>query len=301
MSSPRDYLVSLDSTRAYRFAIVLMVVSSVGFSLNGLIIRSLEATTPWQILFWRGIGVFVGQLTILIWIHRSRLPGEFFGIGRWGIVAGLLNGCSPAGFFFALTHTTVANVMFLLSAMPFVSALAARLVLGERLHRYTLIAIPVAFTGILIMVGGSILVGAWLGNLLALVTVLCFSCYVVILRYSQGRNMQPTPVLGAVVAAVLGTLVTGGDLMIPVHDLVLCFILGCVITGLGHQMFLKAAEILPAGEVTFLMLLEFVLSPLWVWAFIGETPRATTLIGGGVVLATVTGWAFARMRESKHQ
>jgi len=277
-----------------------MIVSSVGFSLNGLIIRSLEATTPWQILFWRGVGVFVGQLAILIWIHRSRLPGEFFRIGRWGMVASLLNGCSPAGFFFALTHTTVANVVFLLSAMPFVTAIAARLVLGERIHRYTLVAIPIAFAGILVMVGGSILVGAWLGNLLALITVLCFSCYVVILRYSQGRNMQPTLVVGALVAAVLGTLVTGGDLMVPVHDLVLCLILGCVITGLGHQMFLKAAEILPAGEVTFLMLLEFVLSPLWVWAFVGEIPRATTLIGGSVVLATVAGWAFARMRASDH-
>ena len=184
--------------------------------------------------------------------------------------------------------------------MPFVTAIAARLVLGERIHRYTLVAIPIAFAGILVMVGGSILVGAWLGNLLALITVLCFSCYVVILRYSQGRNMQPTLVVGALVAAVLGTLVTGGDLMVPVHDLVLCLILGCVITGLGHQMFLKAAEILPAGEVTFLMLLEFVLSPLWVWAFVGEIPRATTLIGGSVVLATVAGWAFARMRASDH-
>ena len=294
MSAP----ASLDSGRAYRLAIGLMAVSSVGFSLNGLIVRSLEDAPPWQILFWRGLGVFAGQLAILIWIHRSRLPLEFLRIGRWGVVASILNGCSPAGFFFALTHTTVANVVFLLSAMPFVAAIAARLLLGERIHRYTLMAIPAAFAGILVMVGGSILVGAWLGNLLALITVLLFSLYVVILRYSRGRNMQPTLVLGALVAAGVGTVVTSGDLMVPVHDILLCLFLGCVITGLGHQMFLKAAEILPAGEVTFLMLLEFVLAPLWVWFFINEVPRATTLIGGSIVLATVAGWVFARMRST---
>ncbi len=41
----------------YRFAILLVLVSSVGFSLNGLIVRSLESATPWQLLFWRGLGV----------------------------------------------------------------------------------------------------------------------------------------------------------------------------------------------------------------------------------------------------
>ena len=93
-------------------------------------------------------------------------------------------------------------------------------------------------------------------------------------------------------------VVTGGAVMVSMHDLALCFVLGFVITGFGHLMFMKAAQILPAGEVTFLMLIEFVLAPLWVWAFVDEVPRATTLIGGGIVLATVAGWAFYRLRAA---
>jgi drug/metabolite transporter (DMT)-like permease len=46
------------------------------------------------------------------------------------------------------------------------------------------------------------------------------------------------------------------------------------------------------------MLIEFVLAPLWVWIFIGEVPRDTTLIGGGIVLASVAGWAFYRLRAT---
>jgi drug/metabolite transporter (DMT)-like permease len=280
----------------YRLAILLMTVSGVGFSLNGLIVRSLQEASPWQLLFWRGLGVASGQLLILAWIYRRTLPAEFARIGRWGLLASLLNGASPAGFFFAMTHTTVANVVFLLSAMPFVSAIMARLVLGERIRRETLLAIPVAFVGILIMVGGSIAAGAWLGNLLAFVTVMSFSVFVVILRHHRGHNMQPVLVIGGVVAALLATAVTGGRILVPVHDIVLCFIMGFIITGFGHLMFMKAAQILPAAEVTFLMLIEFVLAPIWVWLFVDEVPRSTTVVGGGIVLATVAAWAFHRMR-----
>jgi drug/metabolite transporter (DMT)-like permease len=243
---------------AYRLAVVLILVSSLGFSLNGLIVRSLHEATSWQLLFWRGLGVASGQLLILLWAYRATLPVEFARIGRWGLVASALNGTSPAGFFFALGHATLANVVFLLSAMPFVSAIVARLVLKERIQKQTLIAIPIAFVGIAIMVAGSIAAGAWLGNLLA--------------------------------------LVTGGAVMVPLHDIVLCFGMGSVITGFGHVMFMKAAQILPAAEVTFLMLIEFVLAPVWVWLLVNEVPRPATLIGGGIVLATVTGWAYQRMR-----
>ena len=102
----------------------------------------LEDTSPWQILFWRGFGVFVGQGVILAWLYRANLLSQFIRIGRWGLVASLLNGCSPAGFFFALTHTTVANVVVLLSLGPFCAALLAWLVIGERVPGLTWAASP---------------------------------------------------------------------------------------------------------------------------------------------------------------
>lgn len=288
---------SPEEVAAYRFAIALMFVSSVGFSLSGLVVRSLEAATPWQLLFWRGLGVALSQFLFLAWIHRRGVLVEFLRIGRLGLLASLLNGCSPAGFFFAMANTTIANVVFMLSAMPFVSAIMARVVLKEQIQRATLVAIPVAFVGILVMVGGGVAAGDWLGSLLAFITVLSFSVFVVILRHCRGRNMQPVLVVGGLTSACLALGITGGAVMVPVHDIVLCFALGCVITGFGHQMFMKAAQILPAAEVTFLMLIEFVLAPIWVWIFVNEVPRMTTIIGGGLVLATVTGWAFVRMRK----
>jgi len=46
------------------------------------------------------------------------------------------------------------------------------------------------------------------------------------------------------------------------------------------------------------MLLEFTLSPLWVWLFLNEIPVATTLIGGGVIILSVIVLAGSEIRRA---
>jgi drug/metabolite transporter (DMT)-like permease len=50
-----------------------------------------------------------------------------------------------------------------------------------------------------------------------------------------------------------------------------------------------APRMAPAAEVGLIMLVETVLGPLWVWLGIGEEPSVQTLVGGAVVLLTLTG------------
>ena len=42
-----------------------------------------------------------------------------------------------------------------------------------------------------------------------------------------------------------------------------------------------------AAEVTLFSLLELSIAPMWVWFFLGETPVLATLLGGGVVIASI--------------
>ena len=57
--------------------------------------------------------------------------------------------------------------------------------------------------------------------------------------------------------------------------------------GLGLIFLTIGARLIPAAEVALITLLEIVLGPLWVWIALGEQPSATTLVGGGIVLAAV--------------
>ena len=67
---------------------------------------------------------------------------------------------------------------------------------------------------------------------------------------------------------------------------------GAVIAGGGHSMFVLAARNLAGAEVTFLMLLEFVLAPVWVWLVVNEVPTTTTITGGMLVMGALAGWSL---------
>jgi drug/metabolite transporter (DMT)-like permease len=57
--------------------------------------------------------------------------------------------------------------------------------------------------------------------------------------------------------------------------------------GLGVPMFNLAHRSVPTAQVSLLIMTEIVLAPVWVWIWPGETPSATTLVGGTIVVAAV--------------
>ncbi len=74
---------------------------------------------------------------------------------------------------------------------------------------------------------------------------------------------------------------------------------GVLNLGLGLALFTTGARLVPAAIAALLGIAETMLGPVWVWLFFGEVPAASTLIGGGVVLAALvahTGWQMAGVR-----
>ena len=53
------------------------------------------------------------------------------------------------------------------------------------------------------------------------------------------------------------------------------------------------------AELMLLVLVEFVLGPIWVWLFVNEIPRAATLVGGAVVLVAVASRAALSLRGER--
>ena len=72
--------------------------------------------------------------------------------------------------------------------------------------------------------------------------------------------------------------------------------LGVFQLGLSYVFLTRAIPHVPALEVSLLLLLEPVLSPIWAWLVHGETPGAWALVGGAVILAAtvVKSWREAR-------
>jgi len=266
---------------------LLMVAGSVAISFGGLVQRNIEVADPWQINVYRSLGMLIAASIIIAARHRDNLFDTLTGIGRLGILGGVLLSIAGIAFVQALTHTTVANALFILGSIPFFAALFARLILGERLRRTTMITMIAAATGLGIMVAKGVSVGSGFGNLMALITAVSFASYAIIVRYKRQVEMIPVILLSSAIIIMISLLATKGDIAIPLNDILLCLFWGGFLSGFVNWMFIIASRHLATAEVTLIMLLEFALGPIWVWWFIGETPTIWTIFGGSLIIAAV--------------
>ncbi len=281
-------ILSTDTTDSrHGYAILLMVLGSVAISFGGLVQRSIEVATPWQINFYRSLGL-IAAITVIVAIqNRGRFFVTLLSVGRFGVLAGVLLACAGICFIQAFTHTTIANALFIFGAIPFIAALLARLFLGERLRRSTLVTMLFAGSGLALMVFNGISIGSGFGNLMALGTALCFAGYAVVVRYRRKVEMLPSLLIASALIIIVSLPVSGGELTLPLNDILLCLFWGACLSGFVNWTFIIASRHLATAEVTLLMLIEFALGPIWVWWFIGEIPNRWTLIGGGIIITSV--------------
>ncbi len=286
---------------AYSRGVMLVLIAGCFWSIGGLVVRLIDNATEWHILFYRSLALVLTLLTYIAINNRGRLVRTFLTAGPSSILAGVFLGTAFASWIFAMTHTTIANAMFVLAAAPFMSAVIAHIVLKERVKSITWLCMSGAVIGIAIMVSEGALVGTLAGNLLALGAAFGFSCFSVTLRAGKAVDMTPAICWAGVWGATLSGFmlaITQTDMHVSTHDLMLCSLLGLIQVGLGLVLFTIGSRHVPAGELALLSLTEVVLGPIWVWIGVGETPSFYTLLGGCVVLAAICAQAlFGIFRE----
>jgi drug/metabolite transporter (DMT)-like permease len=279
---------------------ILVLVAGAGMSLGGLFIRSIEAADEWQILFWRSIGLAAALLLLIAFRSKGKLAAAFRGAGRAALLAGL---CLAAGFtcfIFSMTHTTVANTLFLLSAGPFIAAILARLLLGEAVRQATWIAMGAAALGVAVMVGDGVAAGDPFGDLTALGAATGFAGYAVALRGGRGADMMPATCLAGLIGVLIaGLAIAAGSsgFAVTAPDLALCLVYGALAIGGSLAIYTVGSRHVPAAELMLLALTEVVLGPIWVWLAFSERPSLPTLGGGAILLLAITGQALSGMRR----
>lgn len=271
-------------------AILIVLFGATLMSFVGLILRFMEAADGFQVLVYRSIAL-AAMVALFACLRRRVGVFEFLGsIDKWSVFIGLLLGTSFSFYIYALLNTSIASALFLLSSAPVFAALLAWIVLGEKPRKVTLFALGLAMFGIGIMVIDGFETGGTSGNLYALVAAFTFACMLVTIRYLGREEPLGGTFLGGVFACLMNVAVItamGSTLAISTWDIGLSLFMGAFTIGIGIACITVAASYLPPSEVSILVLMESVLGPIWVWAFLGETTTVNVVVGGVIVFSAV--------------
>jgi drug/metabolite transporter (DMT)-like permease len=260
-----------------------VALAALAWSTAGLLQRELTLDVATQ-LAGRAFFAVIGVGGYVLVTERGRVRAAFWAIGGGGLAIAALLAVSSASFFIALNYTSVANVLFMQALAPILAALLGMMI-GDRVSRRTWIAMAVALAGVSLMVGGPGRPSP-LGLTLSLVMAIGFAGTLVLTRYYRDVSMAPAMCLSQVVVFVLAAPLASLS-QIGALDATLLATLGIAQIGLGFIFLTIGGRLIPAGEVALITLLEIVLGPIWVWAFLSEQPSVATLVGGAIVLGAV--------------
>jgi Predicted permeases len=275
----------------YQKAVFMVVLAGACLSTLGIGTRLMESATGLQVVFFRSIGTATAMLIFLVWRYRAQTISRFTSIGSVGVAA-IFCLCGASIFIvLAVSYTSVANAMFIISLAPLVAGLFAWLLIGEKVSKATLIASGIALSGVLIIVQGALTTDGLLGIGFAFLMLICYGSFSVCLRIGKDIDMLPCVALHAI-ALFIGLGLTmpllGISMTIPLNDILICLALGVFQLALGTTLLTLGARHVPAAQLTLLAMLEIVLNPIWVWLGVGEVPTNSSLIGGAIILSAIS-------------
>ena len=273
----------------------MMLATSLFPVMNG-VVKILSADYPTEQIIWARTASHMVFVLLLFgpgigWrIFRSvRLKAQ---IGRSLVLLG-----STTCFFSGVKFMPLAEASSVSFASPFIVALLAVPLLGEKLSLVRLAAVAVGFLGVLVVIRPGSAVFNW-ASLLICGSAFFYSLYQILTRFVAGHDRPETTV---VYSALVGTVVMSA--VVPFfwampHSLVDVALLASlgVLGGLGHYCVARALTYGTAGVVSPFHYWQIVGAVTTGYLLFGDLPDVYTWTGAALIVASglFIGWRETR-------
>ena len=265
---------------------ILVFLGAFTLSFGGLIVKSFEGSTLWQILFWRSFFFIIVVTIFLLISYQKKIFNALQKSGLPGLIGGLVLSVGFVSYVFAMYETTVANTNFIIQTQTLFLAIFGYIFLKETISKLTLGCIFIAISGIVLMLGGSISPGQMTGNIIAFLMPISFAILILIVRKFPDVDMVPLQLVAGMIAMIVGYLMSP-TIIVSLRDIFLGFLAGFFQLGFGFIFITIGARSTPSAFVGIIMLTEAVLGPFWAWMFANESLPLSVIMGGSIVISAV--------------
>lgn len=242
---------------------------------------------PWVISFYRSL---IAGITIIIVsaLKKKKVKYSFDPISLSCIAAysGIL-----ILFVLATKFTTAANAIFLQYAAPVYLVILEPVFLKTRFDRKSLITVLICLSGMTLFFFGRLEAGNLLGNILAILSGMCFALFSLFLKWKKQVHRSDDTIsnviLGNLLVGVICLPVVFTHLSLTSPQLLTLIYLGAIQIGISYMIFNEGLKYVSATESMIIGMLEAVFNPVWVFLSIGEMPSIFAIAGGIIILAAV--------------
>ncbi len=270
-------------------ALLLLIATAILWSTGGLLIKSVN----WNPLAISGMRSAIAAVMIFLYMGRPRFVWSAAQIG------GAVTYAATVILFVAATKlTTAANAILLQYTGPIWVAIFGKWFLGEKTTRLDWLMIGAVLVGMALFFMDKLSSGGLAGNIVAIASGVAFGWFILFMRKQKDQSTIETPLLGNIIAAAIGIPFMFGSTP-DLTGWAALVTLGVVQLGLSYILFAAAVKHASALDSILVPTIEPLLNPIWVFILLGERPGPWALIGGAIVLVSVTARSVLMARADK--
>lgn len=261
-----------------------MLLCAALWSIAGIFIKLI----PWNSIVIAGLRSLIAGLVMFVYM---RARGIGFTADRRSLAGGAALCLTLTCFVAANKLTTAANSIVLQFTAPMFIVVFSALFLKKRFSRADVLAVVLTMAGISLFFFDQLTPGHLAGNCVAIFAGMAFACYYMSLDGASESQRMSAILIAHGLTFLVGlpfTFVYPPELSAAPVACIL--VLGVVQLGIPYVLLGRASGACPPLACSLLGAVEPLLNPVWVFIFDGEAPGLWALIGGVVVVATITVW-----------
>ena len=257
--------------------VLALICAAVLWSSSGVLIKYVE---------WNSFGIAAvrSALALLVILPLSRRKNWHFSLDQLGV------GCSYAGmmlcFVTANKWTTAANAILLQDTAPIYAILLGTIFLKEKIRLRDVVTMGAIISGMVLFFFDEVGGGALKGNLLAILSGVFLAFMIIFMRRLKEGRIEGI-ILGNIAVILVGSWFIYAPWPSSEGWASLVF-LGIFQIGISFVLYSWSISHVSTAEQILIPTIEPILNPIWVFLFLGEQPGFYAMIGGGVVLFSVT-------------
>lgn len=265
-------------------AIIEMLICATLWSIAGIFMKLL----PWNGFAVAGLRSLIAGLTIAAYIL---IRGKRIIINRRTLVTGVFTACVYTCFAVANKLTTAANAIVLQFTSPVFIVIFSALILKKRIRRSDALVVSFTLLGIALFFFDQLRPGYILGNFVAIAAGMFMAGMFMAVGELEGEQRFSGILIGQTLTFLVGlpfVIATRPEFTAVTTLSIL--ILGVFQLGISYILYVESSKYCPPLACCLLGAAEPLLNPVWVLIFDGERPGVFALIGGVIVVVSITLW-----------
>jgi drug/metabolite transporter (DMT)-like permease len=267
-------------------AIIEMLLCATLWSIAGIFIKLI----PWNGFAVAGMRSLIAGATIAVYMLIKKYR---FVVNKKTLTAGILAGCVYTCFVCSNKLTTAANAIVLQFTSPVFIVIFSALIYKTKIKKADAAVVVLTLLGIALFFFDQLQPGYILGNLVAIGAGMFMAGMFMAVGEVEGEQRFSGILIGQMFTFLVGLpfiIATKPEFTATATASIL--VLGVFQLGISYILYVKSTQYCPPLACCLLGAVEPLLNPVWVLIFDGERPGVFALIGGVIVIVSVTVWCI---------